>query len=154
MRQGLKLAVIVFVVVGLYAAFFACAAFAVHRALTGPGSVTLRISEGSDHGDICITLPAVLVNTLFRGTFVNDLEGTVALAHIREWTPAIAAMAEELRKYPEYPLVQIEDEEGERVTIVNDMGKLRVEVRTPDASVDVTLPSSTVDSILRASLDL
>lgn len=153
MRQGLKLALIVLVVVGLYALFFACAAFAVHRALTGPGSVTLRISEGTGHEDICIIVPAVLVNTVFRGSFFNGLEGAVALPDVREWTPAIAAMAEELRKYPEYPLVQVEDDEGERVTIINDLGKLRVEVRTPDVNVDVTLPSSTVDSILRASLD-
>ena len=138
----------------LFAFFFTCAAYAVHRAINGPGALTVQVSEKEPFGDrYCLRFPAGIANAVIRATILGSHGERDPLHHAREWAPAINAMAEEMRKYPEYPLIQIVDDDGDRVTVVNNRGQLRVEVRTPDADVDVTLPASTVDSILEGSLD-
>lgn len=133
-----------------------CGIFTVSAGVVGAvavvqqGMISVRVNEhhaGGDH--VNIMLPAALVNLGFwcASPFVPADAFGDATDEIARVRPILDAVAAEIDRCPDGPLVEVLDGD-EHVTISLEGGAFRVRVESPRESVDVVLPGS----VLRATL--
>ena len=72
---------------------------------------------------------------------------------IEKWLPFLEAVADELGRYPDIDLVQVDDGD-EHVRVAIRRGALYIDVHTPDEEVEVRIPSKTVKLALRTLAEL
>ncbi len=108
----------------------------------GSGVVMVKVHDKSPDGiHLTAPVPAALVDLGLAlvplAPIAADL-GAVR-SEIEPWGPALEALADELARCPDATLVEVEDR-GERVRVSKRGGKLRVEVESRDADVQVSVP--------------
>lgn len=110
--------------------------------MVDPGLVTVRVHEKSEGFRLYIPVPALVVDAGLRSAVaaggLHEMERLPEEA--RQWMPMARAAVEALVEAPDATLVEVEDGE-EHVLVAKRGGRLIVEVRSPDADVDVAVPA-------------
>lgn len=110
--------------------------------MVDPGFATVRVHEKSEGFSLYIPVPAVLLNAGLSAAAAGG-----AFADIEPLPPEAAqyvgvarAMLEELIDGPDATLVEVRDGR-EHVIVAKRRGRFIVQVRSPDADVDVSVPA-------------
>lgn len=107
--------------------------------------VTVHEAGGTD-----ITVPVPLAVAQVALAFAPDEAKRVEIPEIAEYLPYLEQIVSELERVPDTVLVEVRDR-GDHVTVAKEDDFLRVRVREDgDASVDVSIPLSTVRGIVAA----
>lgn len=139
MSRGAKVFVVAMGLVGVFClATAAAVAWAVHAVVTSP-PVEVSVRDGGSQ--VALRLPAGLLvgAAAIAPTFAVRGGGADEL-RLSEWSPVLAAVADELGTMPDATLLEIIDGD-ERVTVVKHGHDLSLRVRSPGGDVDVTMPA-------------
>jgi hypothetical protein len=98
--------------------------------------------QGGSH--VHVWVPAAAVPVALH--FAPKEHMQEAAVHIEPFMPTIRALAKELRKYPEVTFVDVQDGK-QHVKVGTHNGKIQVDVESPDESVHVACPISTVEEV-------
>ncbi len=69
-----------------------------------------------------------------------------AMENAQEWLPTLRQLTKELKKYPEAEFVDVVDG-SDHVRVRTHAGKIQIDVESPDETVHVACPISTIDDI-------
>ena len=109
------------------------------------GMVRVSVDEHRPNGDhIHLMVPAALIPPALLLAPRHSLED--AAREAGPWMPTVREIARELRRYPDAALVEVRDE-NEHVVIRTKNGSLLIDVDSPDETVHVTCPLSTLEEI-------
>lgn len=98
--------------------------------------------EGGSH--VHVWVPAAAVPVALH--FAPKEHMQEASVHLEPFMPTIRALAKELRKYPEVTFVEVQDGK-QHVKVGTHNGKIQVDVESPDESVHVACPISTIEEV-------
>ena len=98
--------------------------------------------QGGSH--VHVWVPAAAVPVALH--FAPKEHMAEAAVHLEPFMPTIRALARELRKYPEVTFVDVQDGK-QHVKVGTHNGKIQVDVESPDESVHVACPISTVEEV-------
>lgn len=116
-------------------------------AVYNAGAVQVRVDEKKlDGAHIHLALPASVVNVGLK--FAPDYQLRHASKEVQPWVPAIKIATEELAKYPYLSLVEVDDT-TDHVRIFKHGDKLVIDVDTPEETVHVSVPLSTILSAVK-----
>jgi len=109
------------------------------------GMVRVSVDEHRAHGDhVHVLVPAALIPVAMK--FAPQRAMDRAARHAGPWLPTIQRIAQELRNYPDAELVDVRDAD-EHVVIHTQNGKLLIDVDSPDETVHVACPLTTIGHI-------
>ena len=109
------------------------------------GMVRVSVDEHRANGDhVHLIVPAALIPVAMK--FAPRHAMANAARQAGPWLPTVQRIAEELRKLPDAELVEVRDAD-EHVVIHTQNGKLLVDVESPDETVHVACPLSTIEHI-------
>ena len=109
------------------------------------GVATVQLHERSDGVRLFLPVPMALVSATaatagalhpLDGDHLVEIHGDLDLG---EWEPFVDAVFEGLEECPDVTFVEVVDH-GDLVRVAKDGRKLRVEVRDPDLSLEVSVP--------------
>jgi len=114
------------------------AAAATYRA----GLVRLYVEEKRPGGDnVKIIVPGILLTTGLK--FVPEQRLREGLGDARPWLPVAAALAKELRNYPDASFIEVSSGQ-DQVRISTRSGVLLVDVNSAEETVHVSMPLATL----------
>ncbi|HSC77503.1 MAG TPA: hypothetical protein VLB32_02970 [Candidatus Acidoferrales bacterium] len=114
------------------------AAAATYRA----GLVRVSVEEKRPGGDnVRLIVPGILLTTGLK--LVPDNQLREGLRDARPWLPVAAALAKELRNYPDASFIEVSSAQ-EQMRIATRGGVLVVDVSSPDETVHVSIPLTTL----------
>jgi len=109
------------------------------------GMVRVSVDEHRPNGDhVHIMVPAALIPAAMHLAPRHSMEH--AVHHAGPWMPVVQEIAKELRNYPDTQFVEVQDG-NEHVVIRTESGTLRIDVDSPDETVHVVCPLSTIEHI-------
>ena len=109
------------------------------------GLVRVSVDEHRPNGDhVHLMVPAALIPAAMHLAPRHSIEDAARQAG--PWMPVVQQIAKELAKYPNAQLVEVQDE-NEHVVIRTESGTLRIDVDSPDETVHVACPLSTIEHI-------
>jgi len=109
------------------------------------GLVRVSVDEHRPNGDhIHLMVPAALIPAALHLAPRHSLESSLRQAG--PWMPVVQQVAKELRNYPDTQFVEVQDE-NEHVLIRTEGGALRIDVDSPDETVHVACPLSTIEHV-------
>jgi hypothetical protein len=107
----------------------------------------MRVDEDNANGrHVHVWFPAAIVPMALYVTPSRHLEHAASQAG--PWLPTVRALAQELKKYPEAELVEVENAR-EHVHIRTHRGKLLIDVTDADETVHVACPLAMIEDTLR-----
>lgn len=117
--------------------------------MVDPGITRVRVHDKQEDFHLDLPLPDALVSAGLTvasaaGAF-DEMEPLPQEARV--WMPALRAAAEALAQAPDATLVEVEGP-AEHVRVSKRGSRLLVEVRSPDADVDVAVPARLVSRVL------
>lgn len=120
----------------------------------GVGTVQVR-TTGPEAVDLYLPVPVGLVDLgLSVASFAVPEEELAQLRHeMEDWPPLLESVTRELARCPDGTLVEVHTRD-EKVLIVKDRGRLKIDVDAPDARVRVSLPARSLVRIGRKLDDL
>ncbi len=113
--------------------------------LTAGGVATVQLHERSEGIRFFLPVPMAVVSaTAATAGFISpvhaddlvEIDGDFDLA---EWEPFVDALFEGLEDCPDVTFVEVQDH-GDHVKVAKRGGKIRVEVRDPDISLNISVP--------------
>ncbi|MFQ5350086.1 MAG: hypothetical protein ACE5EG_06565 [Thermoanaerobaculia bacterium] len=113
--------------------------------LTVGGVATVQLHERSEDLRIFLPVPMAVVSaSAATAGFLSPLHGDDLLEihgdlDLGEWEPFVDAIFEGLEECPDVTFVEVEDH-GDHVRVAKRNGKIRVEVRDPDISLEIAVP--------------
>ena len=113
--------------------------------LTAGGVATVRLHERSEGVRLYLPIPMALVTAtastagLFSPVHADDLLEIHGDLDLEEWEPFVDALFEGLEDCPDVTFVEVRDH-GDHVKVAKRGSKIRVEVRDPDLSLDISVP--------------
>jgi len=111
------------------------------------GAVEVTVEEKTPEGDrVRLWVPGVLAPVAMQ--LIPDAELRRLPPEARRFLPAVRAAAEELRRVPDFVLVEVEDG-NERVRIEKRHGALVIDVVSDEETVHVSVPLRVVTSVAR-----
>lgn len=126
--------------------------------LAAGGVATVQLHERTDGVRFFLPVPMALVTaTASTAGFLSpvhagdliEIDGDLDLD---EWEPFVDAIFEGLEDCPDVTFVEVQDH-GDHVRVAKKGGKIRVEVRDPDISLNISVPirpiRRTVSSLLK-----
>lgn len=114
------------------------AAAATYRA----GLVHVSVEEKRPGGDnVRLIVPGILLTTGLK--LVPEAQLREELRDARPWLPVAAALARELRNYPDASFIEVSSAQ-EQMRIATRSGVLVVDVSSPDETVHVSIPLTTL----------
>lgn len=109
------------------------------------GMVRVSVDEHRPNGDhVHLMVPAALIPAALHLAPHHSVQAVARRAG--PWMPVVQEVAKELRSYPDTQLVEVQDE-NEHVIIHTQSGKLLIDVDSPDETVHVACPLSTIEHI-------
>jgi len=109
------------------------------------GLVRVSVDEHRPNGDhVHIMVPAALIPAAIHLAPRHSMQDAARQAG--PWMPVVQQIVRELAKYPNAQLVEVQDE-NEHVVIRTESGTLRIDVDSPDETVHVACPLSTIEHI-------
>ena len=109
------------------------------------GLVRVSVDEHRPNGDhVHIMVPAALIPAAMHLAPRHSMQDAARQAG--PWMPVVHQIVRELAKYPNAQLVEVQDE-NEHVVIRTESGTLRIDVDSPDETVHVACPLSTIEHI-------
>lgn len=111
------------------------------------GAVRVQVDERHARGHhIHLVVPAAVLPTAL--SFVPDHCLRDASKEVRPWLPAIKVAMEELAKYPDVTLVEVDDAQ-DHVRIAKRGNAISIEVNAPDETVHVSVPLHTINAAMQ-----
>ena len=109
------------------------------------GMVRVSVDEHRANGDhVHLVVPAAFIPLAMRFAPRNAMQNAARQAG--PWMPMVQRIAQELRKYPDAEFVEVRDAE-EHIVIHTQNGKLLVDVESPEETVHVACPLTTIELI-------
>ena len=142
-------AAVAFLVVG-WATIFAVV-------MSAGGFATVKLHERSEGVRLYLPVPMALVSAtaatagFLSPVHADDLVEIHGDLDLEEWEPFVDALLEGLEECPDFTLVEVRDR-GDWVKVAKRRGKIRVQVRDPDISLDVSVPIRPVRRTVAALL--
>ena len=107
--------------------------------------VRVSVDEHRANGDhVHLVVPAAFIPVAMRFAPRNAMQNAPRQAG--PWMPMVQRIAQELRKYPDAEFVEVRDAE-EHIVIYTQNGKLLVDVESPEETVHVACPLTTIEHI-------
>ena len=109
------------------------------------GVATVQLYERSEGVRLFLPVPMALVSAAaatagyLAPMHSDDLVEIHGDLDLEEWEPFVDALFEGLEECPDVTFVEVIDH-GDHVRIAKDGGKIRVSVRDPDVSLNVSVP--------------
>lgn len=125
--------------------------------LTAGGVATIQLHERSEGIDFYLPVPMALVSaTAATAGFISPVHADDLLEidgdlNLEEWEPFVDALFEGLEDCPDVTFVEVQDH-GDHVKVAKRGGKIRVEVRDPDLSLNISVPIRPVRRTISALL--
>jgi len=149
MRGILKPMLLIFAILGTYAAVAAWGFWAV---VIRPGVVWVDIASQNRHhrSSLSVGVPSIFVDSV-----IGTVASTVRVGRwshdqeIEEWAPMIGAIARELENHPDFVLVDVEDA-NDHVTVERINGAIRVKIDNHGEKVSIVIPQESSRRVLRA----
>jgi hypothetical protein len=113
--------------------------------LTVGGVATVQLHERSEGIRLFLPVPMAVVSaTAATAGFLSPMHGDELVEihgdlNLEEWEPFVDALFAGLEDCPDVTFVEVEDH-GDHVKVAKRGGKIRVEVRDPDLSLNVSVP--------------
>lgn len=109
------------------------------------GVIRVDVDEYRSGGShVHMWVPAAAVPMAMH--FVPDKHWRHASDHAREAMPILHALVKELKKYPDAEFVEVVDS-NEHVRVRTHGGKLQIDVDSPNETVHVLCPLSTIEDV-------
>lgn len=125
--------------------------------LTAGGVATVKLHEKTEGIRFYLPVPMAVVSAtaatagFFSPVGADDLVEIDGDLDLGEWEPFVDALFEGLEECPDVTFVEVLDH-GDHVKVAKRGGKIRVEVRDPEISLDVAVPIRPVRRTVSALL--
>ena len=109
------------------------------------GLVRVSVDEHRPNGDhVHVMVPAALIPAALHLAPRHSLDQAAQQAG--PWMPVVQEVTKELRNYPDTEFVEVQDE-NEHVVVRTEKGTLRIDVDSPEETVHVACPLSTIEHV-------
>lgn len=126
--------------------------------LTVGGVATVQLHDRAEGFRLFLPVPmAVISATASTAGFLSPVHADELVEidgdlNLDEWEPFVDAVLEGLEDCPDVTFVEVQDH-GDHVKVAKRGGKIRIEVRDPDISLDIAVPirpvRRTVSALMR-----